>query len=461
MAKKTSEGIVISVKGQVVELEFNDVQPSINDLVYLKDNPATRLEIYSSSSSDRFYALSLTNTNSLYRGAVVVNTGSPISFPVGKNLLSRVVDIFGNPHDGKGNLVYKEAMPIHKEVKVNEGIPSAVEIVETGIKVLDLFAPMVRGGKMGLFGGAGVGKTMLLTEILHNVVAKDENSVSVFAGIGERAREGLDLYNSLTKSKVVDKAALVFGPMGDNPPIRYLSAFAATTLAEYFRDKMGKQVLFFVDNIYRFAQAGNEISVLTESLPSEDGYQATLESDVAKIHERLVASKNGGITTIEAVYVPADDIVDHGVQAIFPYLDSTVVMSRSIYKEGRLPAVDILSSTSSALNPVVVGDKHYTVSLAAKQLIKESEDMERIVSLVGESELSPDDQAVFRRGRKLKNYMTQRFFVAAGQKLEQGAYVPINVTVEDVSGIIEGRFDHVPEEKFLYIGSTNEIQMNT
>ena len=460
MAKKTSEGAIISVKEQVVEIEFNDVQPSIHDLIYLKDNPATRLEIYSSSSSDRFYALSLTNTNSLYRGAVVVNTGSPISFPVGKNLFGRVVDIFGNPHDAKGNLVFKESMPIHREVKVDEGIPGVVEVIETGIKVLDLFAPMVKGGKMGLFGGAGVGKTMLLTEVLHNVVGKDENAVSVFAGIGERAREGLDLFNSLTKSKVIDKASLVFGPMGESPPVRYLSAFAAATLAEYFRDKMGKQVLFFIDNIYRFAQAGNEISVLTESLPSEDGYQATLESDVAKVHERLVSSKNGGITTIEAVYVPADDIVDHGVQAIFPYLDSTVVMSREIYKEGRLPAVDILLSTSSALNPTVVGAKHYSTSLAAKQLIRESGNLERIVSLVGEAELSPEDQATFRRGRKLKNYMTQRFFVAEGQKLEQGTYVPVNVTVDDVAGIIEGRFDHAPEEKFLFIGSTSEINLN-
>lgn len=460
MTKKISKGTIVSVKGQVVVIEFNDVQPSIHDLVYLKDNPDTRLEIYSSSAPDRFYALSLTNTNSLYRGAKIINTGSPITFPVGENLLGRVVDIFGMPQDGKAPLKLKESMPIHKEVKVDEGIPGAVEVIETGIKVLDLFAPMISGGKMGLFGGAGVGKTMLLTEILHNVVGKDENALSVFAGIGERSREGLDLYNSLTRSKVIDNASLVFGPMGENAAIRFLSAFAATTLAEYYRDKLGKQVLFFVDNIYRFAQAGNEISVLTEGLPSEDGYQATLESDVAKVHERLVSNRNGGITTIEAVYVPADDLLDHGVQAIFPYLDSTVVMSRNIYQQGRLPAIDILSSTSSALNPVVVGEKHYSTSLHAKQLIRESENLERIVSLVGEAELSVEDQATFRRGRKLKNYMTQRFFVAEGQKLEQGAYVPVNVTVEDVAGIIEGRFDHVPEEKFLYIGSTTEISTN-
>lgn len=457
MTKKLIEGVVISIKGQVVDIEFPDVKPSIHDLIYLKDNPETKLQIYSSSTSDRFYALSLGNVNSLYRGAKIISTGNPIAFPVGKQLLGRVVDIFGKPHDSRGEINAKEFLPIHKLVKIDEGIAGDEKIVETGIKALDLFAPMVKGGKMGLFGGAGVGKTMLLTEILHNVVGKSENSLSVFAGVGERAREGLDLYDALSKSKVLEGASLVYGPMGENPSVRYLSAFAATTLAEYYRDKFSKDVLFFIDNIYRYAQAGNEISVLTEGLPSEDGYQATLESDIAKIHERLVSTKNGSITTIEAVYVPADDLVDHGVQAIFPYLDSIVVMSRNIYQQGRLPAMDILNSTSAALNPVVAGDLHYTASLRAKQLIRDSENMERIVSLVGEAELSPEDKATFRRGRKLKNFMTQRFFVAEGQKLEQGSYVPIKTTVENVLEILEGRHDHVPEEKFLYVGALSEV----
>jgi len=349
-------------------------------------------------------------------------------------------------------------MPIHKDFSINTGVQRKAQLVETGIKVLDLFSPILKGGKVGLFGGAGVGKTMLLTEVLHNVVGREKKALSVFAGIGERSREGLDLYQSLGQSGVLDSATLVFGPMGANPAVRFLSAFAAATLAEYYRDTLESEVLFFVDNVYRFAQAGNEISVLTENLPSEDGYQATLESQVAKFHERLVATQQSLITTIEAVYVPADDLVDHGVQAVFPYLDSVIVMSRSIYQEGRLPAVDILKSSSSALNPVVVGDDHYSISLRAKQLLRDGENLERIVSLVGEAELSPEDQATFRRSRKLKNFMTQRFFVAEGQKLEQGSYVPISVTLEDTAGILDGRFDHLPEESFLYVGSAEEIK---
>jgi len=461
MPKKVSTGKVISVRGQVVEVQFDELLPAIHDLLYLKDDPHVKLEVYSSSSEDSFYALSLAPTRTLYRGATVVNTGNPITFPVGDAVLSRAVDIFGTPHDTGGAIKAKEFMPIHKEVGIDEASSDPATVIQTGIKVIDMFAPMLGGGKTGLFGGAGVGKTMLLTEILHNVVGTDDNSVSVFAGVGERAREGLELYQALNESKILHRTSLVFGPMGENPAVRYLSAFAAATLAEYFRDKMGKQVLFFIDNVFRFAQAGNEISVLTESLPSEDGYQATLQSDIAKIHERLITTENGSMTTIEAVYVPADDLIDHGVQSIFPYLDSTVVMSRSIYQQGRLPAVDILGSTSSALNPVTVGDKHYQISLRAKQLIQKSEDLERIVSLVGESELSPDDQATFRRGRKLKNFMTQRFFVAEGRRMEKGSYVPVETTVKDVESILNGELDNVAEEKLLYIGSVSEINASS
>lgn len=408
MATKTSTGSVVGIKGQVVEVRFVGNQPSINDLLYLSEDQNVRLEVHSSSSRDSFYCLALGEVTKIYRGAKIVNTGSSVMFPVGPSMLGRVVDIFGQAQDPNGSIRTKNKMPIHKATKINSGYSKSPALIETGIKVIDLFAPILKGGKMGMFGGAGVGKTMLLTEILHNVVARKENTLSVFAGIGERSREGLELYQALSRSDALNLTSLVFGPMGENPSVRYLSGYAAATLAEYYRDNMTKDVLFFIDNIFRFAQAGNEISVMTESLPSEDGYQSNLESQMAQLHERLVANGKNDITSIEAVYVPADDLVDHGVQAIFPYLSSVVVMSRNIYQEGRLPAVDVLSSSSSALKAGIVGDLHYEVSLKAKQLLRESQSLERIVSLVGEAELSLEDQNKFRRARKLKNFMTQR-----------------------------------------------------
>jgi F-type H+-transporting ATPase subunit beta len=455
---KQNLGKVISVRGQVIDVQFSGKTPAIHDLLTLEGDPSIKMEVYSSSEEGSFYCLALSPTNNILRGSKVVNTGQPIMFPTDKAMLGRVVDIFGSPHDGAGEIITKERMPIHKEVAFQNSSGEQQVLIETGIKVVDLFAPILAGGKMGLFGGAGVGKTMLLSEILHNVVGRrKEKAVSVFAGVGERAREGLDLYQALKQTEVLDSSSLVFGPMGANPAIRFLSCYAAVTLAEYFRDVMEKEVLFFIDNVFRFAQAGNELSVLTGSIPSEDGYQATLESEMAHFHERLVSNESGMITSIEAVYVPADDLLDHGVQSIFPYLDSQVVMSRNIYQEGLLPAVDILASASSALIPSIVGEQHYDVALRGKQLLKESQNLERIVSLVGESELSPDDQVTFRRGRKLQNFMTQRFYVAEGQRIEQGAFVPIKQTVEDAKGIMEGQFDHIPEENFLYISNVKEV----
>jgi len=457
MPKIETSGKIVSIRGQVIEVEFSDLKPKIHDVLVLESDPYSKLEVYSSSGEDTFFCLALSSTENLYRGAVVVNTGEPVLFPVGKELLGRAVDIFGHPQDAGREILTKERWPIHKvgDYKAEELLKT--EIIETGIKSLDLLAPIVKGGKMGLFGGAGVGKTMLLTEILHNVVGRTGgNTVSVFAGVGERSREALELYHSLAGSKVLSSATLVFGPMGENPSIRFLSGFAATTLAEYYRDVLKKDVLFFMDNVYRFAQAGNELSVLTNRLPSEDGYQATLESEMADFHERLVSTEGGVVTSIEAIYVPADDMLDMGVQAIYPYLDTIVVMSRSIYQEGLLPAIDVLNSTSSALEPGIVGEFHYDVALQARQLLRQAQSLERIVSLVGESELSGEDQIIYKRGRKLKNYLTQQFFVAEGQKGIKGVFVPIQITAHDVNGIIVGKYDHVPDDKFLYIGSIQE-----
>jgi F-type H+/Na+-transporting ATPase subunit beta len=332
------------------------------------------------------------------------------------------------------------------------------EVFETGIKVIDLFSPMVKGGKMGLFGGAGVGKTMLLTELLHNVVSESEGKVvSVFAGVGERSREGLELFHALRDSQVLPSASLIFGQMGENPVMRFLAAFGGVTLAEYYRDVMYRDVLFFIDNIFRFAQAGNELSTLTSTLPSEDGYQPTLESEMADFHERLVPTKAAGVSTVEAIYVPADDLMDHAVQAIFPYLDSIVVLSRDVYQQGLLPAVDILKSSSSWLNPRIVGDRHYQIALEAKSMIERAQQLERRVQLMGESELSTDDQQDLKRGRRLRNYMTQNFFVAAAQKGSQGARVPLKTTLDDVEGILQGKTDGIDESALLMIGSLAEL----
>jgi F-type H+-transporting ATPase subunit beta len=451
-----TRGTVLGISGQIVEVAFDGAKPSVYDVLVLEENPEIKMEVYSSSALDSYYCLALSSITSLYRGAKVVNTQEPIMFPVGENMLGKVVDIFGRPYNSSENLSSLKKWSIHRQAQDTLNLVTAQQMLVTGIKVIDLFTPLVKGGKMGLFGGAGVGKTILLTELLHNIVTKGENSVSVFAGVGERAREGLELYQTLNENKVLPSSSLIFGPMGENPVIRFLSAFSAVTLAEYFRDELGKNVLFFIDNIFRFAQAGSELSTLMNRLPCEDGYQATLESEIAAFHERLVSSDTGSISTIEAIYVPADDLLDHAVQTVFPYLETVVVLSRDIYQQGILPAIDILSSTSSALDPSIVGELHYQVALDAKALLKEAQSLERIVSLVGESELSTEDHLKYKRAVKLKNYMTQSFFVAEAQKGQKGQFVPVETAIADTKNIIEGKYDSLSEENFLFIGGIKD-----
>ncbi len=452
-----SEGIITTVRGYVVEVEFSGVKPSIHDVVTLTEDPTIKLEVYASSRKNAFYCYSLTPTEKLYRGAKVINTVEPLLFPVGPELLGRAVSMSGVPQDTKGEIVTKEQWPIHANRHVDLDIVINNKVLETGIKIVDMFCPMTVGGKVGLFGGAGVGKTMLLTEFLHNIVGQKEDSVSVFAGVGERTREARELYDSLQEKNALSSSSLVFGQMGENPAVRFLSAFSAVTLAEYYRDVMHKNVLFFIDNVFRLAQAGNELSTLMNMIPSEDGYQSTLESEIASFHERLISTKTGAITTIEAIYVPSDDLLDHAVQSVIPYLDSVIVLSRNVYQEGLLPAVDILASTSTALDPTIVGDMHYDVALTAKNILKQAQDLERIVSLVGESELSTEDRVVYRRAKRLRNFMTQQFFVAEEMGDKKGVYMPIEQTVKDVNSIISGKFDKVEEDAFLYIGSVDEL----
>jgi F-type H+/Na+-transporting ATPase subunit beta len=451
-------GTVVGIVGQMVEVAFPNGKPALHTLVHLKEKPEVMMEVFSNSNAVNFFCFALSTTNSLYRGAEIIATNQSLMFPIGPEMLGHVVNIFGQDLQTNQQMQTATKWPVHHKKRLIEDLASQQKILETGIKVVDLFAPLPSGGKMGCIGGAGVGKTMLLTEIMHNIVCTDqEKNVSVFAGVGERIREGVELYEELAKSKVLPSCSLIYGPMGENPAVRFLSAYAAATLVEYFRDEMNKDVLFFIDNIFRFAQAGNELSILTNSIPSEDGYQATLDSELGRFHERLGSTAKGSVTTLEAIYIPADDILDYGVQATFPYFDSIVVLSRNIYQEGLLPAIDILACSSTILTPAIVGDTHYNVVTQARQLLKQAVALERIVALVGESELSTEDQLLLRRARKLKNFMTQNFFTSATRTNKEGTSLPLQTTIEDVQGILEGRYDYISEESFLFIGSIKEI----
>lgn len=454
-----SDGIIISVKGQVAEVEFTGPLPAIRDVLYLQELPEVKMEVYASSGPRSFYCLLLLPSQQVGRGARVVSSDQPLSVPVGEAVLGRVVDVFGRPVDGGPLLEAAQSGPLYRAAPPYHQISTRKEILETGIKAVDLFCPFLRGGKMGLFGGAGVGKTILLTEILHNVVMRHrgKETVAVFAGVGERIREGQELYESLREMDFLRSTALIFGPMGENPAVRYLTAFAAAAHAEYFRDVKRKDVLFFIDNVFRFAQAGNELSMLMNVIPSEDGYQPTLSSDMAAFHERLASTDSGAISTVEAIYVPADDILDQGLQAIFPYLDSVTILSREAYQQGFLPTIDLLNSTSSALSLETAGLKHYETAREAISLLEKGASLEHVVSLVGEAELSRQDQIIYRRAKKLRNFMTQNFFVTENQTGKAGVFVSLKTTLSDTQKIITGAFDELPEDKFMYIGAVGDI----
>lgn len=452
-------GKVVSVKGQIIEVEFTGDKPNIYDVLVFKEDPNVKMEVYTSATPNSFFCLALTEANELHHGSVVLDTGQPIKIPVGPEMLGRVIDTLGNPQDGRGEIKVKEMRPIISKDVGFENIQIPNTLLETGIKAVDFFTPLVRGGKSGLFGGAGVGKTVILSEIIHNIVILNpEHNVTVFTGVGERTREGEELYSTLIESKVMQGVSLIYGSMGVNPALRFRTAFTGVTLGEYYRDVLGKDVLFFIDNIFRFAQSGYELSTLINAIPSEGGYQSTLTSEMASFHERLVSTAKNAITTFEAIYVPADDLTDSGVQSIFPYLDSSIILSRSIYQEGRFPAIDLLGSTSSSLNTEICGEKHYQTALEAQSLLKKAVALDRIVSLIGESELSSDDQVVYKRSKMLKNYMTQNFTVVENQTEKKGSYVHVKDTVEDVRAILDGKIDSLVPEDVLYIGTLKDIE---
>jgi len=449
-------GKIISISGPVVEAVFKGGKPIVNEIC-TTEKGARLLTFSTSSGTDNFYLFALEKEETLSRGVKVFTGGKSMSIPVGQEILGRVIDIFGRTIDGGKEIKTEEVRDIFNwEVNYKETLIKK-DIWETGIKVVDFFSPLVRGGKTGIFGGAGVGKTILLTEIMHNIFTtggKDgkKEAVSVFAGVGERIREGQELFEELGEKKVLDKTALIYGLMGENAAIRVLAARAGAAISEYFRDVLKKDVLFFIDNIFRFAQAGSELSTLMQNTPSEDGYQPSLASDMASFHERLVSTEKGIISSIEAIYVPSDDTLDQGVQSIYPHLDSIITLSRDVYQSGRFPAVDILSSGSSILSVEYVGEMHYQAIINTLSILKKADELERMVALVGEGELSPENQLVYKRAKMIRNYMTQPFFVISAQTGKEGKYVPLAKTVSDAANIIGGKYDGKNPDDFMFIG---------
>ncbi len=452
-------GQIRQIKGQVAEVEFLKGSPRTHDLLQLEDDSSVMMEVYSSASPTTYYCLLLSHPHKLRRGAKVINTQESLKIPVGDKVLGRVINLFGEPLDDKGKIKDSEKRSIYNNEVGFDRMVLSKEVIPTGIKAIDFFSPIIRGGKIGIFGGAGVGKTVLLTEIINNVVGqKESNTVSVFAGVGERVREGQELYEALSQSGVLDHVSLIYGHMGDHATVRFKTALASVSQAEYVRDVLEKNVLFFIDNIYRFVQAGYELSMLMNTIPSEGGYQPTLSSEMASLHERLFSTKASSITSFEAIYVPSDDILDHGVQSVFSHIDASIVLSRSIYQEGRYPAIDLLSSTSSALKPDVVGEFHAKTAMRAQQVLSNAANLERIASLIGESELNEIDKVTFNRAKLLKNYMTQKFSVIQAQTGKQGDFVKLSDIVADVATILDGKCDDADASTLIEIGTLKELQ---
>lgn len=451
-------GVIKSINGSVVIIELQeDYQPIIGEVLSSNEDHEVILEVFAVDNKD-LYCLSLSKGNVLYRNMTITTRGEQMLFPVGEGLLGRAVNLFGVSEDSKGDIQFEKKLPIYSLAPPFNILKNKSEILETGIKVIDFVAPFLRGGKVGLIGGAGVGKTVLITEMIHNIT-KFDTSVSIFAGIGERIREGQELYERLEVSKTLSKIALVLGQMNENAAIRSRIANAAVTLAEYFRDERKKDVLFFIDNIYRFVQAGNEIATLLATLPSEQGYQATMQTEIANLEERLASTVNGSITSIQTVYLPSDEINDPGVTSALSFMDSVLVLSRSIAQMNLYPCVDLLQSTSSINSPSYIGENHYNVLTQFQDTISKFEELSKIVAIIGESELSPQDQIVFARAKKLKNYMTQPFFTTEQQTSRPGKIIPKEVTVSDVAAILSGKLDNVPEDRLLYIGPLKEAML--
>jgi F-type H+-transporting ATPase subunit beta len=414
-------------------------------------------EVQQHLGQDRVRTIAMDSTDGLVRGMKVNDTGAPITVPVGPEVLGRLINVTGQGIDNKGPINAKISYPIHRPAPEFQSLSTRKEMFETGIKVIDLIEPFTKGGKTGLFGGAGVGKTVIIQELIHNI-AKQHGGYSIFAGVGERTREGNDLYLEMTESKVIDKTALVFGQMNEPPGARARVALTALTMAEYFRDEEGRDVLLFVDNIFRFTQAGSEVSALLGRMPSAVGYQPTLATEMGGLQERIASTDKGSITSVQAVYVPADDLTDPAPANTFSHLDATTVLSRQIAELGIYPAVDPLDSSSRILDPLIIGTEHYNTAMRVKKVLQTYKDLQDIINILGMDELSDDDKQTVYRARKIQKFFSQPFFVAEQFTGFQGRYVKIEDTISGFKAILDGHVDHIPEGYFSYKGTIDEVQ---
>jgi F-type H+-transporting ATPase subunit beta len=449
-----SKGKIVQIIGAVVDVEFErDAVPRVYDALII-DEGQIMLEVQQQLGDGVVRTIALGSTDGLKRGYEVTNTGEPISVPVGKETLGRIMDVMGNPIDEAGEIGEKERMPIHRKAPSFEEQASSNELLETGIKVIDLVCPFAKGGKVGLFGGAGVGKTVNMMELIRNIAIEHEG-YSVFAGVGERTREGNDFYHEMKDSNVLDKVSLVYGQMNEPPGNRLRVALTGLTIAEKFRDE-GRDVLMFIDNIYRYTLAGTEVSALLGRMPSAVGYQPTLAAEMGALQERITSTKTGSITSIQAVYVPADDLTDPSPATTFAHLDATVVLSRQIAELGIYPAVDPLDSTSRQLDPLVVGQEHYDVARKVQGTLQRYKELKDIIAILGMDELSEEDKQTVARARKVERFFSQPFFVAEVFTGSPGVYVSLKDTIRGFKGIVDGEYDHLPEQAFYMVGTIEE-----
>ncbi|WP_194149124.1 F0F1 ATP synthase subunit beta [Helicobacter pylori] len=455
------EGRIIQVLGPVVDMEFESYLPAIFEALDINfevngTQKSLVLEVAAHLGGNRVRAIAMDMTEGLVRNQAVKARGKMIEVPVGEEVLGRIFNVVGESIDNLEPLKSSLTWPIHRKAPSFEQQSTKTEMFETGIKVIDLLAPYSKGGKVGLFGGAGVGKTVIIMELIHNVAYK-HNGYSVFAGVGERTREGNDLYFEMKEGGVLDKVALCYGQMNEPPGARNRIAFTGLTMAEYFRDEKGLDVLMFIDNIFRYAQSGAEMSALLGRIPSAVGYQPTLAGEMGKLQERIASTKNGSITSVQAVYVPADDLTDPAPASVFAHLDATTVLNRKIAEKGIYPAVDPLDSTSRILSPQMIGEKHYEIATGIQQVLQKYKDLQDIIAILGLDELSEEDKKIVERARKIEKFLSQPFFVAEVFTGSPGKYVTLQETLEGFGGILEGKYDHIPENAFYMVGSIQEV----
>ena len=449
-----SQGKIVQIIGAVVDMEFpREAMPKVYDAIMM-ENPALTFEVQQQLGDGVVRTIAMGSTDGLKRGLFVQGTGAPIQVPVGQKTLGRIMDVLGTPIDEKGPIGAEAHWGIHRKAPAYVDLAPAMEILETGIKVIDLIMPIAKGGKVGLFGGAGVGKTVTLMELIRNI-AVEHSGFSVFAGVGERTREGNDFYHEMSEGGVLDKVSLVYGQMNEPPGNRLRVALTGLTMAEYFRDE-GRDVLFFVDNIYRYTLAGTEVSALLGRMPSAVGYQPTLASEMGALQERITSTRTGSITSFQAVYVPADDLTDPSPATTFAHLDATLVLSRQIAELGIYPAVDPLDSTSRQLDPLVVGEEHYSVARAVQGTLQRYKELRDIIAILGMDELAPEDKLTVSRARKIQRFLSQPFFVAEAFTGAAGKYVGLKDTIASFKAIVAGEYDHLPEQAFYMVGPIEE-----